>query len=55
MFYNQTIATTTSFSSDNEIIGYSVKVTEYPFDTLVLLGNVGFFLLIVFIIKGRKK
>jgi len=55
MLYNETIATTTSYSPDGSTIGYTVRITSYPFDILVLLGNVGLFLLIVFYIKGRRK
>lgn len=54
MNYNESLATTTSYSPDGAVIGYTVKDTTYPFDTLVLLGNVGLFLLIVFIMKGRR-
>lgn len=50
--YNQTIATTTSYSPDNAIIGYTVRVTSYQwFDfiglmlvPLIAIKVIGFFI-----------
>lgn len=37
MNYNQTIATTTSFSPDGAVIGYTVRETTYSSITFILI------------------
>lgn len=54
MNYNQVTATTTSFSPDGALIGYTVRITEYPFDLFVMLANVGLFLFIVLAFVRRR-
>jgi len=56
MNYNDVYSTTTDYSFDNSIIGYSVEVKTYPvYDLFVLVSLVViFFLLIRFFSKRRK-
>lgn len=56
--YNQTIATTTSFSPDGAEIGYTVRETTYQYFDLIYLilkFTIGFLIVFLFLKSAFKK